>query len=313
MTAAGGPDEPILQLTRPPCRAILFDMDDTLVPTSAIDEKALSVAARFAWSRLGRSGGDEEAEAAAMAALAARFKALLRAEPFPPPGSSATVALWRTGLWARALEGATAPDQPPSADPTPKVLADSAQQGQDEVLAAEVHDHWLSERLSLFKFPADVAQLIERLRPSYRLGIITNGPGELQRAKLEACGAAALFGPSDFCAVVSGEQPAAKPDPSIFRTALKMMGVDPGETIMVGDSLVHDIQGGIRAGLLATVWVRGASAGGGTAGLSQAPSGDGGKPVQPSYTIASVVELESVLRSLATGRGSALPDQADEA
>ena len=92
------------------------------------------------------------------------------------------------------------------------------------------------------------------------------------------------------CVLVSGEQPEAKPHTSIFRTACEMIGVAACEAVMVGDSLVDDIQGGNNAGLLATVWVSG---GGG----SEQTFSDGQKP---SHTIATVLDLESVLSQIKT-------------
>merc|ERR1711933_34502 len=107
------------------------------------------------------------------------------------------------------------------------------------------HDHWVEERLRRFKFPTGVQQLLQRLAASYKLAIITNGPPEVQRAKLSACDADALFGEK---LLVSGEQPHGKPHPSIFHTACKLLDAAPGEAVMVGDSLVDDIQGGTNAG-----------------------------------------------------------------
>jgi len=233
------------------CRAVLLDLDDTLVPTSAIDQQAIGAAARLAAER-------GAGEGAAPEAIAESFKKLLRAEPFPPAGSGASLAEWRTALWARAM-------------------------GRPAAEAAAVHDHWAQERLRLFVFPEEVRGLLERLKDRYKMAIVTNGHADVQRPKLAACGAAAIFGE---LAVVSGEQPEAKPHVSIFRTALQLLGAEPSEAIMVGDSLAADIRGGIDAGLLATVWVRGAQ-----------PDPDPAGP-QPSHTIGTVVELEAVLDEL---------------
>ena len=50
-------------------------------------------------------------------------------------------------------------------------------------------------------------------------------------------------------AVSSSEHGYMKPHPSIFDAALKLLGTDPAETIMVGDSLAHDIEGARRVGM----------------------------------------------------------------
>ena len=50
-------------------------------------------------------------------------------------------------------------------------------------------------------------------------------------------------------AVSSSEHGYLKPHPSIFEAALKLAGVDAAESVMVGDSLPHDIAGAQRVGM----------------------------------------------------------------
>ena len=83
-----------------------------------------------------------------------------------------------------------------------------------------------------------------------RVGIITNGPAEVQRAKVELLGVAALV---DFV-VISGEFGVHKPDPAIFREALRLGDATADEAVYVGDSAEHDVAGARAAGL-AVVWV----------------------------------------------------------
>lgn len=40
-----------------------------------------------------------------------------------------------------------------------------------------------------------------------------------------------------------------KPDPRIFRAALDQLGVEPSRAVMVGDSLAHDVDGALAAGM----------------------------------------------------------------
>ena len=154
-----------------------------------------------------------------------------------------------------------------------------------------MHDAWAAERLARFRLAPDVSAMVERVQAAgYRTGVVTNGHADVQRAKIGACGLARLFGER---IIVSGEQPRAKPDASIFATALALVGARADETIMVGDSLAADVQGGINAGLLATVWVRADGGGGGA-------DGDGGRlgGPRPSHVVRSVLDLESVLERL---------------
>jgi putative hydrolase of the HAD superfamily len=57
--------------------------------------------------------------------------------------------------------------------------------------------------------------------------------------------------------VSSSEHGFMKPHPSIFSAALQLVGVRPAEAVMVGDSLKHDVEGAIRAGLRGVLLHRG--------------------------------------------------------
>uniref|UniRef100_A0A7S0Q5K4 Uncharacterized protein n=1 Tax=Coccolithus braarudii TaxID=221442 RepID=A0A7S0Q5K4_9EUKA len=244
------------------CRAVIFDLDDTLVQTSRIDRASILIAALTVITDARR------AEAAAV-----RFAALLKAEPFPPsPGEM--VASWRTSLWARALGGE---------------LSELAVGDAEAVQQA--HDTWVAERLGRFKLSAEVRAMVRRLQSAgYTTGVLTNGSTEVQRAKVDACGACELFGAERV--IVAGEHPEQKPAPSIFRTACAALGQSVESAVMVGDSLSADVAGGINAGMLATVWVKGAL--GDSLMKEPATAGAVERP-QPTYTVGTVLELEAVL------------------
>ena len=69
----------------------------------------------------------------------------------------------------------------------------------------------------------------------------------MQRDKIVACNAEALFPKI----IVGGEEVLEgrpeKPAASIFMKACEMAGCEPAEAIHVGDSVASDIQGGINA------------------------------------------------------------------
>ncbi|MCC7021983.1 MAG: HAD family hydrolase [Thermomicrobiales bacterium] len=82
------------------------------------------------------------------------------------------------------------------------------------------------------------------------IGIITNGPAEVQRAKFERLGLAELV---DFV-IISGEFGAAKPDRAVFEEALRRSGATAEDAIFVGDAPEFDIAGAQGAGIR-SVWV----------------------------------------------------------
>jgi putative hydrolase of the HAD superfamily len=83
-----------------------------------------------------------------------------------------------------------------------------------------------------------------------RLGVVSNGGGEMQQRKLDVLGVRGAFD----CIVISGVAGLTKPDPQIFRHATAAIGVAPETCWFVGDHPLHDVAGARVAGLSA-VWV----------------------------------------------------------
>jgi putative hydrolase of the HAD superfamily len=86
---------------------------------------------------------------------------------------------------------------------------------------------------------------LERTHPSIALGVVTNGEGEPQRAKLAAIGLGERFP----VVVASGEVGVAKPKAEIFALACERLGVEPAQAAHVGDRLDLDAEGAAAAGL----------------------------------------------------------------
>lgn len=103
-----------------------------------------------------------------------------------------------------------------------------------------------------------LAELAAEL-PGVRLAIVTNGEGEPQRAKLAAIGLTDRFP----VFVASAEVGMRKPDAEIFLHACERLGVAPHEAAHVGDRLDLDAHGAAAAGLRG-VWLDRTSTGGET-------------------------------------------------
>ena len=102
------------------------------------------------------------------------------------------------------------------------------------------------EYLSSFNhlFP-NTTEILDYLRPHYKLHIITNGFQEVQDRKLRSSNIYNYFEhiiTSDMAGV-------KKPDPKIFEMALMKAKVLPQKSLMIGDSLEADILGAKSAGL----------------------------------------------------------------
>ncbi|MGO4205577.1 HAD family hydrolase [Rhodococcus sp. TAF43] len=77
------------------------------------------------------------------------------------------------------------------------------------------------------------------------LGVITNGDSAQQHDKLQAVGLDQFFS----VVVVSSDVGAAKPSPKIFRTACDALGVAPSRALYVGDDYATDTEAAAAAGL----------------------------------------------------------------
>lgn len=83
-----------------------------------------------------------------------------------------------------------------------------------------------------------------------RLALLTNGASDTQRKKINRFGLARFF---DHI-IIEGEFGAGKPDERVFRSALEILRVKPRESWMVGDDLGRDIAGAQKLDII-TIWV----------------------------------------------------------
>jgi HAD superfamily hydrolase (TIGR01549 family) len=92
--------------------------------------------------------------------------------------------------------------------------------------------------------------VLQRLRKSYRLGVVTNGIDRVQRSRLAVAGLTPLFD----TVVTSQGCGYAKPDPRILHVALENLDVSPRQALYVGDDPATD-GGAARAAGLRFCWV----------------------------------------------------------
>ena len=82
-------------------------------------------------------------------------------------------------------------------------------------------------------------EVLEYLRPNYKLHIITNGFQEIQEKKLKG---SKIYG--YFDQIVNSEMAGVKkPNPLIFEMALQRANAQPHNALMIGDNLEADILG----------------------------------------------------------------------
>jgi putative hydrolase of the HAD superfamily len=262
-----------------PIRAILFDLDDTLIVDEAVSRAALEATAEHAFTTLGASREDFLRDAREHAK---RLHAQAPVYPYCRRiGISAFECLWGKFLgdtadltalreWAEAYRVQVF-------DATLR-----SQQLEGGEAAVELAKTFAAQRRKLQRLMSDAREVLTRLAKKYRVGLLTNGAPDLQREKLLASGLEPLL----HAVAVSGEHDIGKPLPGIFHRLLAELGAKPEEAVMVGNSLERDILGARNAGIT-SVWLK-------------VPGSEEPAEVQPDYTIHGLAELPALLERLDT-------------
>jgi len=228
-------------------KAILFDLDETIILDDLICEEAFQAAAALA----APLGADQSRLARDAAAISRR---LWGAGPYCDYSKRIGHSAWE-GLLARYDRGghpAIAGLREWAPGYRLQTWREALQlQGLDPTLAQAQADLYAQARRRYPRYPEIDAMLDQLLKQGYLLGIVTNGVPDLQREKIAGCGVAHLF----HASVVSGEIDCGKPDPGIFRHICAELGVTPQDCVMVGDNPERDVAGAIAAGMR-SVWVQ---------------------------------------------------------
>ncbi|XP_006270111.1 N-acylneuraminate-9-phosphatase [Alligator mississippiensis] len=235
-------------------KAVFFDLDNTLVDTAAAGRRAIEEVISVLQSK--HHYDEREARG-----VCEKVQAKLLKECHDP--AKMCITDLRISHWEEAIQETRGGEV-------------------DRNLAAECYFLWKRTRLQHLVLPEDTRCMLTELRKMVRLLLLTNGDKQTQREKIEACACQPYFD----AIVVGGEQKEEKPAPSIFHHCCDLLGVQPGECVMVGDSLDTDIQGGLNAGLKATVWINKTVV----------------KPINtspvPHYVISSVLDLPALLQNM---------------
>jgi HAD superfamily hydrolase (TIGR01549 family) len=152
-----------------------------------------------------------------------------------------------------------------------------APRGVDETVANRVAQAYSAIRTETGVMLFDgVPELLAELRTDFPIGILTNGPSDMQWRKLHD-----LELPEAVDGiVVAGDRGFFKPDPRPFRELLSILGAEAQTTLFVGDSFEHDIVGAHGVGMR-TAWIR----------------SDGQDPsFEPDYVLEVATDVREVLR-----------------
>ena len=109
----------------------------------------------------------------------------------------------------------------------------------------KLSDDYITHLCTFNHLFAGAIDLLDYLTPKYQLHIITNGFKEAQQAKLNQSNIDHYF-----VTVTNSEMVGVKkPNPKIFKHALKMANASIVNSIMIGDNLEADILGALNIGI----------------------------------------------------------------
>lgn len=255
-------------------KALVFDLDDTLVVEKASAEAAFLTTCELAKSQYGIEPADLHAT------LRETCRRIWHASPVRAYCVEIGISSWEA-LWAR-FEGA---------DESLRILRewsptyrhDSWREAlgrygiDDADLAHELAEAFPIYRRKLHIVYDDVRPVLEHFKRTFRLGLLTNGAPDLQREKIAGSGLAEYFDEI----VVSGEVGFGKPNPRIYEAMLSRLAVTADEALMIGNSLDSDVQGAQAVGMKA-IWLN-------------RPGRTRDDTIVPDHEIASLTELMHLL------------------
>ena len=161
----------------------------------------------------------------------------------------------------------------------------------DASLALKLSDTYLARRHDALSLFPDARHVLETLRARYPLGLITNGPADIQREEIRVLEIGDYF----THIFIEGELGFGKPEPEVFRQAAEAAGFESAELLFVGNSYRHDIQPAIQAGWM-TAWVRRPSDVPPSAtGISPEPERQPADAEAPTLELSELAELLTAL------------------
>jgi putative hydrolase of the HAD superfamily len=228
-------------------RAVLFDLDETLIEEEASNDASALAACAIAQARHGADPG------ALLTALRKCSSELFLAGPMidycRDIGISSREALW--GSFS-AGDSALAPLRQWIPEYRLRAWSGALREAgiDDRALAAELAQYSASDRKERHVVFPESVRILQHLKRDFRLGLITNGAPDIQGEKIRGANLGGYFDAT----VISGEVGFGKPNPKIFRLVLERLTVAPHEAVMVGDSLSRDVAGAHHLGIK-TIWV----------------------------------------------------------
>jgi putative hydrolase of the HAD superfamily len=257
-------------------RAVLIDLDDTLIVDEAVSREAFEAVARYARDKHGAEGESFVRDAAEQA------RALWQVGPCHALCRNLGISAFEC-LWGRFEgEGEFVALRNWALTFREQVFDHALRRQMIESVdgSRDLAEAFARERRLLQRLMPDALETMTRLSSRYALGMLTNGAPDLQREKIASSGLEDLFQEI----VISGVYGIGKPRPEIFLHLTDRLGASPGEAVMVGNSLERDIAGARNAGIT-SIWLK-------------VPGSEEPDAVEPDYSISGLAELPGLLERI---------------
>jgi putative hydrolase of the HAD superfamily len=208
-------------------RAILFDLDDTIIRAYARPDEAWGRLLHRFEAPLGAAGDAAELQRLTQAMLTS--------------GRDFWSDRARAAVWRLDIGGAR------------RIVARQALQAlgrPDDTLADRIADAFTAMRREEYRLYPDSHATLDQLRQAgVALALITNGHAETQRAKVVRFELEKRFDHIQ----IEGEFGKGKPEAEVYHHALGRLGVDARDTWMVGDNLEWEVEVPQRLGMVG-IW-----------------------------------------------------------
>ncbi|QYR22525.1 HAD family hydrolase [Paenibacillus sp. sptzw28] len=261
-------------------KAILFDLDNTLIWDERSNQESFEATCRYAGLRVNVDPG--HLESCVRDESLSLYRSL---DTFPYANAIEVTHL--EALWARFDQG-----DHPMLRRLEKLAPSYRKQAwtrgllragvNDEALGGELAELFMQERRNRPIVYEDTFQALDQLKGDYSLLLLTNGAPDLQQEKVDGIPGLSGYFPH---IVISGYLGEGKPGESIFNHCMRLLDAGPSECVMIGDNLYTDILGANRSGI-SSIWLN---------RTGRQRERDIG--IIPTYEAAGLLEIPQILRN----------------
>lgn len=262
-------------------KAVIFDLDDTLLWDARSVEEAFSIVCAKASEETGVDPAElKEAVKREARALYASYETYSFTRNI---GINPFEGLWGNFLDPEPVEFTKMRELMPSYRKDAWTRGLQAVGIDNPALGEKLGELFHEQRRKLPYVYEDTYPILDALKGKVKLFLLTNGSPDLQQEKLKGV---PKLAPYFDHILVSGSFGHGKPSRLLFEHVLQTLEVQPTEAIMVGDKLTTDIQGANGVGI-PSVWIN----------RHQTQRND---EIVPSFEIQGLMEVLDVINQLQT-------------